>query len=128
MAFTTPIQQDIFQQEGISYVDDVDMLIDSDGTNGPEKTLNRMQEIVDYCEGTAKSKGGAIKTNKSWCFYSTTIGTAENWTYGDPSSLDNTNFSSLDLENKRDNPEHLPPDKGKKMLGVYLTSNGFNKL
>lgn len=127
--FYTPISINSLELSGLSYVDDADMFADAEGLNSPETTLHKMQETVDCWQGVANSTGGAIKTSKSWWFLlHYDWDNKGNWSYGNLDNLSATTLTSINHNQQREPLQYLPSDQGKKMLGVFLTPNGSNKL
>ena len=55
---------------GFAFVDDCDLLASADGTNDPNVTLDKMQEVIATWEGAAKSTGSALGApEKRWWYY-----------------------------------------------------------
>ena len=127
--FMTLISLEKLTLSGLSYVDDADMFSDADGTNDLDTTIDRMERTVDCWEGTAKSTGGAIKTNKSWWYLlHYQWDNNGNWSYGSNNPSQEYSISCFNPKGEREDLEYLSPDEGKKMLGVHLTPKGSNKL
>ena len=117
-----PISHQQMKLCGFAFVDNSDIIATSNTVNDPESTLQQMQHTLDCWESVAKTTGGAIKAEKSWSYLVYFTWNKGIWSYGKDSSAED--LTTLDHLNSRTSLTNLPPNKAKKMLGVWLCPDG----
>ena len=127
--FKAPITNKVLEIFGVAYVDDADLLAASDGRNDPVHTLATMRDTINCWEGVANTTGGVIKAEKSWWYLiHYEWDNQGNWSCGDREGLVCKELTAKTSQGRDKVLKYLKPDEGIKMLGVYLTPTGSNKL
>ena len=118
----TPVSKQEMDLTGFAYVDDSDLFVLSTEGEEPEKTLQKMQSLINEWEKAAKITGGAIEPKKCWWYF-----LSYEWMNGVWCYKDNGDGGKLTVKDAEDTPQEMKfisSHKAQEMLGVYIAPDG----
>ena len=111
---------------GFAVVDDTDLIATTNNNDG-EELKNKLQDVIDDWEAVAKTTGGALAPQKSWCSIIQFDWNKSAWIYKDNTKEKSLEISTVDKDGNRVTLPQLHCRQAKEMLGVWLAPDGNNK-
>ena len=122
----TPLSNKSLDMCGFAVVDDTDLIAMTEN-NDAEETQYKLQQIIDDWEAVAKTTGGALAPQKSWCWNIQFEWNKSSWKYKNNVGNKDLEIVTVDKDNVRKVLPQLKCDEAKEMLGVWLSPDGNNK-
>ncbi len=123
------ISGELIQFVGYAFVDDTDLAVTDPSVNYDEETsdiFDIIQESVRFWEGYIRCSGGAIRPDKSHWYLIDFEWKQGQWSYKQPQASDPP-LVVRDSEGKDSVIERIPPNEGRRTVGVRLAIDGNNK-
>lgn len=120
-SITTPITQEVLNMAGFLFVDDTDLVITANKNENDVTVYNKLQQSIDFWNGTLKVSGGALKPEKCYWYFARFKWEDGIW------SLTRFNpppITIIDDTGMRKNIEFKKPDEATKAVGVWQNLDG----